>query len=64
MRADILLVDGSGRRRAAAADVQRELNDAYVELPTDGIHWRRGAWLLIFTAIGTLTLIGVMVTSP
>jgi hypothetical protein len=63
MSENILLIDESERRRSAAADIQRQLNDAYVDLPTDGIHRRRGAWLLIASAIGTLTVIGAIVTS-
>jgi hypothetical protein len=63
MSGNILLVDTLQRRRSAADDVQRQLNDAYVDLPTDGIHWRGGALLLIATAIGTLTLMGVIVAS-
>jgi hypothetical protein len=63
MNEDILLMDGSERRRLAAEDIQRQLNDAYVDLPTDGLQWRRGALLVIVTSIGTLSLLGVLVTS-
>jgi hypothetical protein len=43
--------------------VQQLLNDCYVDLPTDGLQWRRGAWLVIVTTIGTLTLLGLILTS-
>jgi hypothetical protein len=63
MNEDIALVAGSERRRSTAADVQQLLNDCYVDLPTDGLQWRRGAWLVIVTTIGTLTLLGLILTS-